>query len=94
MCIADLRGLRLLATRSQRLVPWSELVRACAEADILVSDRRLPPACAPKWLKADRSLLQRTGGLAIWLGGPPRVETVADGQGRHPWALAAAGAGR
>ena len=33
---------------------------ACAEADIVVSDRRLPAACRPRWLKADRDLLART----------------------------------
>jgi competence protein ComEC len=94
LCLADVEGLRLLATRSKRLVPWPELVRACAEADILVSDRRLPPACAPRWLKADRTLLSQTGGIAVWLGDQPRVQTVAEAQGHHPWALAAAADGR
>jgi competence protein ComEC len=98
MCLADVekdgRRWRVLATRSERLVPWSELVRACAEADIAVSERRLPPGCAPRWLKADRLLLRRTGGLAVVLGSSPAVSTVAEGQGRHPWALAAAGEAR
>ena len=97
LCIADVGGpghrVRLLATRSKRLVLWSELVAACRQADILVSDRRLPPGCAPRWLKADGGLLSRTGGLAIWLGEQPRVQTVGEAQGSHPWALAAS-AGR
>jgi competence protein ComEC len=65
-------------------VPIEALKRACAEADIVVSDRRLPAACRPRWLKADRALLDRTGGLAITLGREPRVTTVASGD-RHPW---------
>jgi competence protein ComEC len=83
-CAADVRGWRLLASRSVRLVPVEALRRACAEADIVVSDRRLPAACRPRWLKADREMLARTGGLAITLGEPPRVSTVASGD-RHPW---------
>jgi competence protein ComEC len=85
-CAADLRGWRLLASRSSRLVPVEALRRACAEADIIVSDRRLPAACRPRWLKADRELLERTGGLAITLGETPRISTVANGD-RHPWRL-------
>ena len=50
----------------------------------------LPRACAPRWLRADRAFLRRTGGLAITLGERPRVATVAERVGRHPWA----GAGR
>jgi competence protein ComEC len=62
------------------------MVRACAEADIVVADRRLPRACAPRWLRADAAFLRRTGGLAITLGDNPRVATVAEREGRHPWA--------
>jgi len=83
-CAADLRGWRLLASRSDRLVPAAVLGKACAEADIVVSERRLPAACRPRWLKADREMLDRTGGLAIALGREPRVSTVSSGD-RHPW---------
>ena len=38
----------------------------------------------PAWLKADRALLARTGGMAIDVG-TGRIVTVADGQGGHPW---------
>jgi competence protein ComEC len=93
LCLADIAGggrsVRILATRSSRFVPVDELARACAEADIAVSDRRLPRNCRPRWLKADRPFLARTGGLAFTFGAAPRVETVAGQQGRHPWALAA-----
>ncbi len=92
LCVADLgregRRWRLLATRSHDLVPIEALVRACAEADIVVSERRLPRTCRPRWLKADRALLRRTGGLAFALGSEGRVATVADRVGRHPWAAA------
>ena len=85
-CAADLRGWRLLASRSDRLVPVPALAKACAEADIVVSDRRLPAACRPRWLKADRDFLAKSGGLAITLGQTPKVTTVSSGD-RHPWRL-------
>jgi len=92
LCAADLvrggRRWRLLATRSSLYVALPAFARACAEADIVVSDRRLPRSCVPRWLKADRDLLSRTGGLAIRLGASPRVETVASAAGAHPWTRA------
>ena len=78
---------RILATRSSTLIDWVTFTRACAEADIVVSDRRLPRGCRPQWLKLGRSELARTGGLAIYLDGTPRVETVAERVGKHPWML-------
>ncbi|HEX8644557.1 MAG TPA: ComEC/Rec2 family competence protein [Allosphingosinicella sp.] len=76
---------RLLATRSNRFVDAAAFARACAQADIVVSDRRLPRSCRPLWLKADRELLEATGGLAIRLGARAQVETVAQSVGGHPW---------
>ncbi|HJQ16871.1 MAG TPA: ComEC/Rec2 family competence protein [Allosphingosinicella sp.] len=90
LCVADVvrngRRWRLVATRSSLLVPVADLAGACAAADIVVSDRRLPGSCRPRWLKADRTLLDRTGGLSIALGQEPSVATVADRVGDHPWA--------
>jgi competence protein ComEC len=80
---------RLLATRSSTRIDWASLTRACAEADIVVSDRRLPTGCTPRWLKLDRTALAQTGGLAIYLGDSPRVSTVAERVGEHPWAYSA-----
>jgi competence protein ComEC len=80
------RRWRLLATRSRDLVAFPDMARACAEADIVVADRNLPRGCNPRWLRADRAFLQRTGGLSILLGERPAVATVADSVGRHPWA--------
>ena len=77
---------RILATRTRHLVDFAPLRKACAEADIVVSDRWLPRTCVPRWLKADRALLARTGGLAVTLGRSPTIATVADPVGGHPWA--------
>ncbi|WP_129792781.1 ComEC/Rec2 family competence protein [Sphingosinicella sp. CPCC 101087] len=90
LCVADLdrggRRWRILATRSAHFVRWDQMVRACAEADIVVADRMLPRGCVPRWLKADRMLLRRTGGIAVKLDSGPGIDTVAGQVGRHPWA--------
>lgn len=62
-------------------------MRACARADIVVADRRLPRACAPRWLKLDRAGLRETGGVAISLT-PRRVVRVRPAGDAHPWAQA------
>jgi len=88
-CVAALRERsaewRLLATRSATWIDWTIITRACAQADIVVSDRRLPRGCVPRWLKLDSAALRKTGGLAIYLGRNPRVDTVAERIGAHPW---------
>jgi competence protein ComEC len=89
-CVAILRkGMaewRLLATRSATRIDWTTITRACASADIVVADRRLPRGCVPRWLQLDRAALGRTGGVAIFLGPAPRIESVAERVGAHPWA--------
>lgn len=89
-CVAVLRRgdgeYRLLATRSATRIDWGSIVQACREADIVVSDRWLPRACTPRWLKLDRKTFERTGGVTIHLDGEPSVETVAERLGQHPWA--------
>jgi len=93
-CIADVRSggrsWRVLATRSSAWIEWRDLVKACGAADIVVSDRWLPRGCNPSWLRLDRHSLERTGGIAIYLGAQPRVITVADRVGQHPWATTSA----
>jgi competence protein ComEC len=93
-CSADLclicvakggRRWRIAATRSGYLVPWVEMIAVCRAADIVVSDRRLPPGCAPRWLKLDRAALAATGGVAVTLGTAPHVRTVRRAGARHPW---------
>jgi len=83
LCAAALGQWTLLATRSPYLVDTGELARACAAADIVVSERYLPAGCRPRWIKADAGLLAQTGGLAIGLD-DPFVRTVR-GEDAHPW---------
>lgn len=78
------RPWHLLLSRTRDRVAERELAAACDLSDIVVSDRYLPRSCRPRWLKADRSLLESTGGLAIDLK-HERFDTVADGQGQHGW---------
>jgi competence protein ComEC len=89
-CVALLRHgdaeWRLLATRSAYRIDWADITNACAASDIVVSDRRLPRGCHPRWLRLDAQALGRTGGLAIYLGKKPWVDSVAARVGKHPWA--------
>ena len=85
--VRDGRSWRLVATRSHYLLPPAALRAECSAADIMVSDRYLPRWCSPRWLKADRAMLARTGGLAIAFG-THSIETVAENEGEHPWVLA------
>jgi len=90
-CVAVIRRegreWRLLATRTSTRIDWQALTKACADADIVVSDRRLPRGCEPRWLKLDRQALSRVGGVALYLGTEPRAATVSERLGKHPWAL-------
>ncbi|HEY0314198.1 MAG TPA: ComEC/Rec2 family competence protein [Allosphingosinicella sp.] len=81
------RPWHILGTRTRARFDTASLTEACAAADIVVSDRRLPNACRPRWLKADAPYLARTGGLAVTLSSAPRIETVAARTGGHPWAV-------
>jgi len=77
---------QILATRSPTRLDWASLTVACADADIAVSDRRLPRGCTPRWLKLDRSTLAKTGGAAVYLDAA-QVDTVSARVGAHPWAM-------
>jgi competence protein ComEC len=74
---------RVAATRSGYALPWAEFVALCRSVDVMISDRRLPAGCTPRWLKLDRPALAKTGGVAIALAGA-RV-TMVRGPGHHPW---------
>ena len=88
-CLVDIvrggRSWRVLATRSGQRIDWAALTAACNNSDIAVSERWLPRGCNPRWLKLDRDTLEDTGGVAIYLGDSPRVMTVAERIGSHPW---------
>ncbi|MEG3144712.1 ComEC/Rec2 family competence protein [Sphingomonas sp. RT2P30] len=93
LCLAERvaggRHWRILATRSTYLVPVEQLVAACATADIVISERRLPARCRPRWLRLDRATLAQTGGVAIALSSVS-VRTVRSGIDEHPWRVAMA----
>jgi competence protein ComEC len=90
MCSALVHGRSrdwlIVATHSRVRLPWAALIELCARADIIVSDRRLPAACTPRWLKLDRARLGETGGVAVYFesGRWTSVRTAGD---RHPWIL-------
>ena len=88
LCLIDVgsgaRRWRVAATRSAYLVPWDAMMALCGSVDIVVSDRRLPPGCTPRWRKFDRDTLAHSGGVAISFG-DGRVRAVMDGAGHHPW---------
>ncbi|MDB5685859.1 MAG: competence protein ComEC [Rhizorhabdus sp.] len=90
ICAVDLaaegRNWRIVATRSANFIDIATMNRTCATADIVVSDRRLPRTCHPRWLKLDQPWLAQSGGLAIRLGSGV-VDSVAEDVGQHPWAV-------
>ncbi|MCU6452562.1 ComEC/Rec2 family competence protein [Sphingomonas sp. A2-49] len=87
-CIVDVRAggraWRVLATRSLYPVAWDAIVGACRVADVVVSERRLPVACRPRWLKLDGPMLRRTGGVAVVFA-TGAVTTVRHAGDAHPW---------
>lgn len=92
-CSADLCALKLaagnrvwhlLVTRSPMLVDRAQFAPSCATADIVISDRALPRWCRPRWIRIDRRLLARTGGVAIDLD-QGTLSTVRDSRDAHPW---------
>ncbi|QZH74680.1 MAG: ComEC/Rec2 family competence protein [Erythrobacter sp.] len=78
------RDWHLLLARSRDAVEERALAAACERADIVVADRWLPRSCEPRWLKADRRMLEESGGLALVLDGPS-IRSVVEGQGEHGW---------
>ena len=75
---------QLLIGRGHDYVAECALAAACERADLVIADRWLPASCRPRWLKADRRLLERSGGLSIDLA-RGRITTVASSQGEHGW---------
>ena len=93
LCLAEVarggRRWRVLATRSGYPVPAAELIAACGQADIVVSERWLPRGCSPRWLRLDKPVVAKTGGVAVTLGAGPRVVTVRRPGDQHPWRVPA-----
>ena len=74
----------MLIGRNRERVPERALAAACRRADIVIAGRWLPRSCRPRWIKADRAMLARTGGLALYLDDQV-VRTVASDHVGHPW---------
>ncbi len=89
MCVTsvnrDGRSWKIAATRSRYLLDWTELTRLCGQVDIIISERRLPPKCHPRWIKADRAFLEQRGGLIVTLGKNPSLGEDGGGHDDHPW---------
>jgi competence protein ComEC len=92
MCILDInrsgRRWSVLATRTPYRVSSMEMAAACKRVDIVISDRWLPSSCQPRWVKADRNMLETSGGLAFYLS-DEKLFTVNDDNAHMPWVQAA-----
>jgi competence protein ComEC len=78
------RAWHLLIARGANPVPERALAAACDVSDVVIAARWLPQSCHPRWLKADRTMLDKTGGLTIGLA-DQHIVTVAQGEGEHGW---------
>jgi len=74
----------ILLGRGRTQVEERALAAACAKVDIVIAERFLPRSCRPRWLKADRRMLERSGGLSIYLA-EERITSVSESQGQHGW---------
>ncbi len=74
----------IVATRSSHYIPAMALSAACRRADIVISERRLPASCQPRWIKADRTFLGQVGGMTIDLQNQ-KITTVLERSGDHDW---------
>ncbi len=91
-CVIALKGrdrsMILLAIRTFNPIPSMAMAATSKRVDIAMSDQWLPQSCRPKRIKADRQLLEQTGGLAIYLKDQNVV--TANEKNRHsPWVQAA-----
>ncbi|WP_315759931.1 ComEC/Rec2 family competence protein [Sphingomonas sp. Y38-1Y] len=77
------RRWQVAATRSGYLLPIREMLELCRTSDIVVSDRRLPRGCDPRWLRLDRQMLAKTGGMSIDLDRATVARVISAGD--HPW---------
>ena len=87
-CVANIdrdgQHWRLLATVSKDFVDRRRFEPACAAADIVIADRRMPGWCRPRWQMFDRRRLRDSGAVAVWLA-VPHVESANAAAGDHPW---------
>jgi competence protein ComEC len=76
----------LLATRSGYLVPATAFITLCAQAEIVVSERRVPRRCRARWLTLDRAVLEQTGGVAVTFANGAVIRARASNDA-HPWIM-------
>ena len=76
----------ILATHSMQHLEWTDLTAACARADIVISERRLPRSCTPRHLRLDATALKATGAATVRLTDPLIIDTVTSRVANHPWA--------
>jgi competence protein ComEC len=74
----------ILMARTRDRVEERAIASACQRADIVIADRYLPYSCRPRWIKADRGMLDHSGGLSIHLASQ-RIDTVSSREGQHGW---------
>jgi len=77
----------ILASHGRDRIEGAEMAAACAAADIVISDRWLPPECVGRWMTIDRDSLAQSGGLALYLGETPEAVTTLKAGDEHPWRL-------
>ncbi|MEQ1497170.1 MAG: ComEC/Rec2 family competence protein [Novosphingobium sp.] len=78
------RNWQLLLARGTAFAEERALAAACERTDIVVAARYLPRSCKPRWFKADRRMLDQSGGLSIDLS-RQSVDSVAQREGEHGW---------
>jgi competence protein ComEC len=92
MCVLDInrsgRRWTVLATRTPYQVSSMEMAATCKRVDIVISDRWLPSSCQPRWVKADRNMLDQSGGLAFYLA-DNKLLSVNGNNAHMPWVKAA-----
>lgn len=92
ICVIDVKrggnNWHVMATRTPYTIPSMEMAAACRRVDIVVSDRWLPASCLPRWIKADRNMLEQSGGLAFYLADQKLVRVQGD-NAHQPWVKAA-----
>ncbi len=92
ICVIEIKrggqSWRVLATRTPYPVPTMEMAAACKRVDIVISERWLPSSCRPRWIKADRNMLEQSGGLAFYLT-DQKLVSVNESNAHTPWVKAA-----
>ena len=78
------RSVLMLVTRSRDLIEPRAFRLACARADLVVSDRRLPAWCRPRRALLDRRRLEEAGGVLLTFD-PLTIRTGHCPTDDHPW---------